>query len=349
MEKFFTMLDITDPSGITAGRGGGLPKFDVLDAPTDVTTIEIKGIPYALVTASDDDGLQIINMSDPSSPIPVAGVTDGNRFILDGAYKIAAAEIGDRYYALVTAGGHFQIIGGTFQIIGGGLQIIDITNPANPSPTASVTDTTTGFGATEGFGFIDVAEIDGHHYALADDRTNTVYVINVTDPTQPEYVSNATDGNSGFVIRGLLNLVATEINDGHYALVSSRAAGSFQVIDVTNPANPVAAGLAVYREDGFTKLAEPAGVAATEIGGRHYALVTSIIDDGVQIIDITNPYSLSAATAFGPPPINSFAAEVMQIGGHHYALMTGGSEDEFLSLHVINITDPSDPLLVTTV
>ena len=136
--EFFAMLDVTDPSRITAGRGG-LPKFDVLAGPTDVKTIEIKGIPYALVTASDDDGLQIINMSDPSSPIPVAGVTDGDRFILDGAYKIAAAEIGDRYYALVTAGGHFQEIGGNLQIIGGGLQIIDITNPANPSPTASVT------------------------------------------------------------------------------------------------------------------------------------------------------------------------------------------------------------------
>ena len=49
--KFFVMLDVTDPSGITTGRGGDPPKFDVLGEPTDVTTIEIKGIPYALVAS----------------------------------------------------------------------------------------------------------------------------------------------------------------------------------------------------------------------------------------------------------------------------------------------------------
>ena len=53
-----------------------------------------------------------------------------------------------------------------------------------------------------------MAEIGGHHYALADDRSNAVYVINVTDPAKPEYVSNVTDGNSGIVINGLLGLVA---------------------------------------------------------------------------------------------------------------------------------------------
>ena len=45
-------------------------------------------------------------MSDPSSPIPVAGVTDGRGGFntLDVTLRVAAAKIGDGYYALVTAG-----------------------------------------------------------------------------------------------------------------------------------------------------------------------------------------------------------------------------------------------------
>ena len=156
--RFFTMLDVTDPSRITAGRGDP-PKFDVLDYPTDVTTIEIRGIPYALVTARDDDGLQIINMSDPSSPIPVKGVTVGPKFeTLDFARHVDAAKIGDGYYALVTS------------ISNSGIQIINITDPANPSPTASVTRNTPGFDGVAIFDDIVVTKIKGQHYALVERR-----------------------------------------------------------------------------------------------------------------------------------------------------------------------------------
>ena len=54
-----------------------LPVFDELEDPIEADVIEIGGIHYALVAATLDDGVQIINMSDPSHPVPAAGLTDG--------------------------------------------------------------------------------------------------------------------------------------------------------------------------------------------------------------------------------------------------------------------------------
>ena len=67
---FFVMLDVTDPSRIAEGRGGDPPTFDEILGAHHAVTIKINDIPYALVTASNDDGFQIIDMSNPSSPIP---------------------------------------------------------------------------------------------------------------------------------------------------------------------------------------------------------------------------------------------------------------------------------------
>ena len=124
-----------------------------------------------------------------------------------------------------------------------------------------------------------------------------------------------------------------------------------QVIDVTNPANPVAAGLAVHGEDGFTELQHSLGIATAEIEGRHYALVTASDGDGLQIIDITNPYSLSAVSALGAPLDYPTGVDVMQIGGHHYALVSNtiSGFGEALIFYVINVTDPSDPRRVAVI
>ena len=108
---------------------------------------------------------------------------------LDGAWFVDAAKIGDRYYALVTARDDK-----IRQTIHEGIQIIDITDPKRPSPTASVTRATEGFGGVSRFNDIAVTEIGGHHYALMDALDFSVHIINVTEPRFPKYVSNATNG-----------------------------------------------------------------------------------------------------------------------------------------------------------
>ena len=153
------IININDPSSptatvsITDGAGG----FDELQFPTDITTIQIRGVHYALAVGHEDNGIQIININDPSNPTATASLTDGigGFNTLGGATGIATAFINGSIYALVASQDD------------NGIEIIDITDPDNPTATASVRDGVNGFNELEGARHITTIGIDGSTYALA--------------------------------------------------------------------------------------------------------------------------------------------------------------------------------------
>ena len=334
---WFSMLDITDPANPAFGRAGGLPTFDELDNPNDIDVIEIGGIHYALVAAIKDDGVQIINMSDPSYPVPVAGLTDGEGGfdVLGFSSSIAAAKIGEGYYALVAA------------TEDNGIQIIDITDPANPSPKSAVTNATAGFGAMEDPAHIEVTKIGSAHYALVSDYSSVFHVINVTDPGSPAYVTGLTDDEDGLNLDTPEDFALANIDGTTYAMVIVLNDSILQMIDLSDPANPVAAGFAGSDADGFGIPFED--VASAEIGGRHYALTASAYSEDIQIIDVTNPDILYPTATFTESLDAPQAVEVMESRGAHYALVVGILDNGVGSLAVINVTDPTRPSLVANV
>ena len=58
---------------VTDGEGG----YDILGGATNIAVTEINGGHYALVVARVDNGVQIIDITDPSAPSPDAAITDG--------------------------------------------------------------------------------------------------------------------------------------------------------------------------------------------------------------------------------------------------------------------------------
>ena len=334
---WFSMLDITDPANPVFGRAGGPPGFDELDNPNDIDVIEIGGIHYALVAAIKDDGVQIINMSDPSYPVPVAGLTDGEDGfdVLGFSSSIAAAKIGEGYYALVAA------------TEDNGIQIIDITDPANPSPKSAVTNATAGFGAMEDPAHIEVTKIGSAHYALVSDYSSVFHVINVTDPGSPAYVAGLTDDEDGLNLDTPEDFALANIDGTTYAMVIVLNDSILQMIDLSDPANPVAAGFAGSDADGFGIPFED--VASAEIGGRHYALTASAYSEDIQIIDVTNPDILYPTATFTESLDAPQAVEVMESRGAHYALVVGILDNGAGYLAVINVTDPTRPSLVANV
>ena len=81
---------------------------------------------YALVTGNNADGVQIVNITTPRSPVPVASFFDGTDYdALQEAYDIATVLINGTTYALVT--GNWDA----------GVQIVNITTPSSPTPVAS--------------------------------------------------------------------------------------------------------------------------------------------------------------------------------------------------------------------
>ncbi len=104
--------------------------FDTLDAPTRITTVKIGEFTYALVTAFNDNSIQIINMTNPLAPVAVSFVIDDVDSFdeLEGANGITTITIDSSIYALVAS------------TTDDGIQIIDITNPADPMAVFSIND-----------------------------------------------------------------------------------------------------------------------------------------------------------------------------------------------------------------
>jgi hypothetical protein len=119
-----------------------------LNSLTDVVIIG----DYAYVAAEVSDGLQIIDVSDPTNPVAVGSVTDGNNDAntLNGATGIAVRG----NYAYISAQDD------------NGVQILDISDPTNPVGVGAITDDTNGADTLGGAGW-DIAVQGNYAYATA--------------------------------------------------------------------------------------------------------------------------------------------------------------------------------------
>ena len=323
-----------------------------MPTPRSITTTTIGSNHYALVASFDDEGVQIIDITDPASPSAVAGITDGSIYPeLDGATSITTTKIGSNHYALVAS------------FDDDGVQIINITNPASPIAVANITDSTTAnptdYPELDGAISITTTTIGSNHYALvASQNDDGVQIIDITDPASPSAVANITDSTATnptdyLELRGATSITTTKIGSNHYALVASLGDGGVQIINITAPSSPSAVaditdGAIDENGDTFNVLRGATSITTTKIGSNHYAMVTSIYDSGVQIINITNPSIPTAVADITDGSTysvleNAYSVTTTMIGSNHYALVTSFSDD---GVQIINITDPSTPSAV---
>ena len=82
-------------------------------------------------------------------------------------------------------------------------------------------------------------------------------------------------------------------NSSTFALVTTFSTGDdgIQIIDITDPYNPIAASAITNGEDGYPNLGALFGITTVTIGSSIFALVAAPNDSTVQIIDITDPYN----------------------------------------------------------
>ncbi|MCY3505387.1 MAG: hypothetical protein OXH41_04410, partial [Chloroflexi bacterium] len=336
-DQGFQIINITNPATPTAEADeiDDRNSFTALSGGDSVATHTIGNNHYALITAVGDDGVQIVDITTPSGPTAVAAIFDGGTDAngdtfaeLDSPRGIATHTIGNRHYALVAAEDD------------DGVQIIDFTNPTSPTAVASVTDggaDANGNTFAELKGAVDVAvhTIGGRHYALvAAHDDNGVQIIDFTDPASPTAVSHMTDGRNGFAELGSANGVAVHTIGGrHYVLVSAADDDGVQIIDFTDPANPTPAASVTDGQDGFDRLLGAFDITTVTIGGRHFALVVSIDEHGVQIIDFTDPTDPQPVTALvdGRGGFTTLARPVRvvmhEIDGRYYGLVTSLRDD----------------------
>ena len=373
------IIDITDPSrptavaGVTDNSTANPTDYPVLDGVRSVTTtkIPVNGADghYALVASQNDDGVQIIDITDPSSPTAVASVTDNSTenptdyTKLEGAYSVTTTKI-----PVNGADGHYALVASFFD---DGVQIINITDPSSPTAVASVTDcdvdcTATDYPVLEGAISVTTTTIDSRHYALVASSTDSgVQIIDITDPSSPIAVASVADSTGANptdypVLENSVSVTTTTIGSNHYALVASSNDDGIQIINITTPSSPTAvAGITDGRSDGnggtFDMLKNPQSVTTTTIpvngADRHYALVAASTDRGVQIIDITDPSrptavsSMADSTEENPTNYSELQGAVSvtttQIGSRHYALVASLGDN---GVQMIDVTEPARPL-----
>ncbi|MFA6307929.1 MAG: PKD domain-containing protein [Patescibacteria group bacterium] len=231
---------------------------------------------YAYI-ASYDAGLQIIDVSNPTSPVIVGSVdTPGLAWAIDivGNYAYIA-DCGAGFHVIdinnptspvivgsvdtpgsakgvVVSGNHAYVGDETY-----GLQIIDVSNPTSPVIVAHVNTPTYVIGVF----------VSGN-YAYITDAYNGLQIIDVSNPTSPVIVGSVDTPNYA------IDVVVSD----NYAYVADISSG-LQIIDVSNPTSPTIVG-------------------SVDTPNRAYEVILMnnlvLLADrysGLQIIDVSNPTS----------------------------------------------------------
>ncbi|NWJ21038.1 hypothetical protein HX849_00775, partial [Marine Group I thaumarchaeote] len=171
-----------------------------------------------------------------------------------------------------------------------------ITDPVYPSPAGSLIDS--GFANTlAGASDVDTFTIGASTYAIvAAFNDNGVQIIDISDPVYPSPAGKLIDNGFATALAGASGVdtfTLTGTYAGTYAIVASKGDNAVQIIDVSNPYNIVAGG--ALTDDIYSLvLQEPKGVDTFTVGSSTYAIVASFGENGVQIIDVSNPENISA-------------------------------------------------------
>jgi len=278
------IFDISDPTkptsvGSLADVAGNSRE---LEGPVELDIATIGGTPYAVVAAYDDDGIEIIDISDPTSPSGVGRATHHNTNYreLGQPYDVAIATIGGSTYAVVAGG------------IDDGVQIIDISTPSSPSAVSRVEDDSTK--ELDGANGVAITTIGSSTYAvITGTNDDGISIIDISTPSSPVYVSELEDGtdtgvctaaNGERCLDGPRDVEIETINGLTYAIVASHLDDAITIIDITNVSNPSI--VASMYNSSTKELDQAKGISIFTIGVSTYVVVGSATDDGIEIIQI---------------------------------------------------------------
>ena len=135
---------------------------------------------------------------------------------------------------------------------------------------------------------------------------------------------------------------------GTYAIVASKGDNAVQIIDVSNPYN-IEAGGALTDDIYSLLLQDPEGVDTFTVDASTYAIVTSFADDGVQIIDISNPSDIVATISLTDDPSlmldGAWGIRTFTIGSSIYAIVTAVEDN---GVQIIELSSTTGVSVVTS-
>ena len=310
-----------------------VPDDDILalDGAVAVDVFGVGNRTYAVVAAARDDGIQIVDITDPAAPVGAGSIMDDAGTILDGAYDVAIFGVGSRTYAVVAA------------VVEDGIQVIDVTDPAAPVGAGSIMDDAGT--ALDGASAVDVFGVGSRTYAVVASYREGIQIINVTDPANPAATAAIFDDDHTILLDNTRGVDTFGVGGSTYAVATSRNDDGLEVVNVTDPASPVPVARIRDGGSGTTLLEGARGVDAFVVGGRTYAAVAALDDNGIQVVEIADPSKPAAVSgvADGPALLLEGAVSVttLNVGGAVYVLAVSMFEN---GVQVVDVTDPASPV-----
>ena len=335
-----TVLDVTDPRAPTIVSAVSLP---MLNAPTSVAILDIGTSTYAAVAGYYSEAIRLVDITDPYSPR--LGTVIQNQM-----YGFEA--VGDPLSIdAITIDGSPYILAVSYY--DGSVQIIDVADPDWPRPAAIMQDGVDGF-TLKGVHDISVARIgDGTFAVVASSYDSGITTIDITNPRAPSEASHVVDGRDGFEnLETVRHVDVVRHEDRTLVVATSYFDGAMQLIDITDPRAPVPLPSAVQGNDGFESLIGPVDVEAASYGARTYVVAADYFGNGIQIAEITDGPSLSAASTVSAgldeslPLVNTNGIASVTVADRTYALTTAPSYDV---VQVTDITNPRYPVPVSLI
>lgn len=311
---------------IIAGTQGETNTYEMRllgSIPGSFNTITISG---TLVFAGAQDGLSILDVSDPAQPnlrshLPLAqgvseiAVTDGYAYIIDGAYNLRIIDIRDidspellgQYIAedwirsLQVVDGRAYVLQSTDSVWVRKLLMIDISNPANPSRLGELTTWSIDLYAVIG-NIVYIEHRDLGSY-------NAFSILDMSDPTAPVVLSTTgprASSSSAWHVDG--HLFYTCWTHKYFFF------DTLNISDISNPLQPIGHGFDFLPEDEHLRTLRGAGEVAYVLG--------TMDANTLYIYDVRKNAELLYSYALGKESIAT-----MEVGGDRLYLLTGGRID----------------------
>ncbi len=308
---------------------------------------------YAYVVSTDGNSFEIIDITNPATPVHKSFLVHNNDTIQ--LFSPKSVFVVGNYAYVVSASNNLQIIDisnplapvmkGTIDtplnfanpvsiVVSGNyayvavrgsltMNIIDISNPDSPVQKSSFFD-----GALS----LPASVFVSGNYAYLVSTGNTLKIINISNPLLPVQVGQLNDGDGGASIKNPQSVYIS----GNYAYVTSFGDNTLEIINIINPLAPVHIGK--ISNGGGATLLSPTSVFVS----GDYAYVTAFNDNALEVVNISNPANPTHAGTLGDGvggAVLSSPKSVFVSGNYAYVASYISN-----ALEIVNISDPASPV-----
>ena len=366
-EKALEIVDVSNPaapihkSSIRSSAGGA--KLD------GAMKVFVAGnYAYVLSSVYGSNGLEIVNVSDPATPVHEGFIKSGDG---GATWNYPTSVFVSGRYAYITSGWSNLLeivdvsntsapvhianltnnngganlsspssiyVSGNYAYItssgGNALEIVDISNPAVPIHKGKIFNTANGAKLSNPSSVF----ISGNYAYVASTGSNALEVVDVLNKASPVHKGSIKDGDGTGA--SLLNTDIVYVS-GDYAYLASVIRKTLEIVDISNPAAPIHKGT-IKSGDLGAKLDSPTSIF---VSGK-YAYVTDSSNYALEIVDVSNPstplHKGSIAYEDGEGPL--FYPTSVFVSGNNAFVADGGNDMSILgSLEIFDVSNPTSP------